>query len=179
MSLHLLQKLSLHKINFKVKRSHAGADHRVTVTSLLVAATLTDWLHSLSRQRQRRRPSPLEHPVNEHAVLAQAPQGEAARLVVDDLQVSPWNEARVTHVYINGAVGRVPAYGDRPLAHDKLKVPAFESGQGLQRGSSETHGKSAGIGAGLHQRRTQEGERGLVICVRGHRDAHGAAWSRL
>ncbi|TNN34719.1 hypothetical protein EYF80_055113 [Liparis tanakae] len=129
--------------------------------------------------RQRRRASPLEDPVHEHAVLPQTPEGEPVRLVVGDLQVSPGDEARVAHVDVHGAVRRVPAYGDRPLAHHELKVPALESSQGLRRRTREAHGEQPGVGASFHHRWTQEGERGLVIGVRGHRDAHGTAWCRL
>lgn len=61
------------------------------------------------------------------------------RILESDLQMSSRYEARVAHVDIHGAVRGVAAHGHRPLAHDELEVPAFQTSEGLRR-RGEGHG---------------------------------------
>ncbi|MEJ1284152.1 hypothetical protein NN561_015134 [Cricetulus griseus] len=88
------------------------------------------------RQLQRRRPAPLEHPVHEHAVLAETAQVEVAARVRpglrgfrggramaaargrEDLQVAPRDEARMAHAHVYRALRRVAPDGHRTLLHE-------------------------------------------------------------
>lgn len=129
--------------------------------------------HSHARQLQRRRPAPLEHPVHEHAVLAETAQVEVAARVRpglrgfrggsamaaargrEDLQVAPRDEARMTHAHIYRALRRVAPDGHRTLLHEVLELAAFEPrhGPAARRGSAAPSPAARRRGARARERR--------------------------
>lgn len=76
-------------------------------------------------QLKSRRAFALEHPVDEHAVLAVA-YHEEERMLVVDLEMSSRDKAGVAHVDIDLTFAAVAADRDAPLSNHVLELAALE-----------------------------------------------------
>lgn len=97
----------------------------------LISSINMSSLHSWKLERWC--PSSLEHPINKHPVFPQAseiefPGATAVFSCGEYFEVSPGDEARVSHANIHWALRGVPANGHRPFLHQIFEFSALQPG---------------------------------------------------